>query len=1325
MARDFGELRAYFYELDDVVSGTPVSIDGSAILTDIVPDTVEWTRAASQVGSGRVSLMWNARSRDFAVLGRVCVVEQMVSGYGGMFSRLMSVFLIDEIEPKTNSDGAGILEIRGPGVEHLLTRYAVFDPVGEETIINTTLDENAPGPLSRTLDGAAIAMSNTVKLNSAANIEVTDELRIQDNGGGWHVFEVVAVEPGGATGVVQFVPALGTACSSGNAVSIRRKAVEVADVAGLGVGQKVELTLNSGTHISRIADLNESAKVVTLANGVPSAANSGKAFKAYDYSKPATNDVSQILQHAGDWGATFETGNGTAMGTAHVPKGESAFDLLMSTAERTGEFFRYRVTESNIPTFSIQWRRTPDSSGVTLRMYTATGVYGLSQQLTDESNKNIGAIFSMQKRTTTGMVTRLYPSSGNQKISLKYCSNAALSYATTKGCYVTLSSDIYEPDSVTYSAGADAYGVLTQRETFGDITIDESATFNELRAASDQLLISAIHYLLDMHTRDMYVVEAYVPVTLKPGQSVKIYNSTDAIPTIADNADYVILDISDKTRNGRPVTTMTVSPTMGLKRTAANTFATTIKSVTRSVRRIGGDTTKSTTVIVNPGGDGGGGGGGDGHTHSQYVPVVGGVTLTGNIGAAAGVTIDGVDISAHASNADAHHAAVTVSNTGLSLSGQAVGLRVSSAGGLFIDGDGAAMKLAAPSGLTKTIDGLAIADTLAGDGLQMASKVLKVGLASPSGLTFSGGLLKMGTPGTVSAVSVSGVTVTGHSHDVDASSNPGAATRLLKTDATGYLQLFAAGISTPPDGASGLAVMAPANNWHALKIKQRMGQTAHMLRIEDSGGGALILLTNDGRLESGRPGYVSGVTGWQIAPNGDAEFNNLRVRGELHATTFVADEMHATGGTLLIATATTAGRGTAAGDDSGGTMGALDGVGTSTLFATASYMTGMSYFAVGDIVRVKAMGRTANGQSLHIPDIYLEVTTIGALYDRNMSQGIPGYYKMTCTRRSGAFTGYKVPPGSAIVKWTGTSSANTPPVEHSAYKGQMLLTSDLSQSPYVDVFTVDATRLRGNKAGASWPGSGDIRTPPGIKPRVRLGNLDGVLGLPEQWGLAAGTDLSDTSLSAKYFVASNLGFKMQNINIEMYNGGQRSIDISTNGLEFTATDSGIYFEGSRVIRWKTSGGTTVGGIGVMTNGSQRYMSIGLDFPTPQELMDFGIGLMFDKTLSWGDPLNAIEIWGGGRINLDATNVYAGGRFWAGETKTGKLSSTGGLILGNTNHATTQPDTGIVRLAMRTQYASQYPPSGFADLYIEHSMSGDQVLYIRFSNGVTRQLAKSS
>lgn len=40
-------------------------------------------------------------------------------------------------------------------------------------------------------------------------------------------------------------------------------------------------------------------------------------------------------------------------------------------------------------------------------------------------------------------------------------------------------------------------------------------------------------------------------------------------------------------------------------------------------------------------------------------------------------------------------------------------------------------------------------------------------------------------------------------------------------------------------------------------------------------------------------------------------------------------------------------------------------------------------------------------------------------------------------------------------------------------------------------------------------------------------------------------------------------------------------------------------------------------------------------------MDFGIGLMFDKTLSWGNPLNAIEIWGGGRINLGSHQRLCG------------------------------------------------------------------------------------
>ena len=58
-----------------------------------------------------------------------------------------------------------------------------------------------------------------------------------------------------------------------------------------------------------------------------------------------------------------------------------------------------------------------------------------------------------------------------------------------------------------------------------------------------------------------------------------------------------------------------------------------------------------------------------------------------------------------------------------------------------------------------------------------------------------------------------------------------------------------------------------------------------------------------GNLQSGQPGFVSGQLGWQITPQGNAEFNNIWARGELHATVFVKDEVHATGGTFMVATA--------------------------------------------------------------------------------------------------------------------------------------------------------------------------------------------------------------------------------------------------------------------------------------------------------------------------------------------------------------------------------------------------------------------------------------
>ena len=51
--------------------------------------------------------------------------------------------------------------------------------------------------------------------------------------------------------------------------------------------------------------------------------------------------------------------------------------------------------------------------------------------------------------------------------------------------------------------------------------------------------------------------------------------------------------------------------------------------------------------------------------------------------------------------------------------------------------------------------------------------------------------------------------------------------------------------------------------------------------------------------------YASGVSGWRIDGNGDAEFRNCVVRGQLHTSIFVKDQIHATNGQLLVTDAAT------------------------------------------------------------------------------------------------------------------------------------------------------------------------------------------------------------------------------------------------------------------------------------------------------------------------------------------------------------------------------------------------------------------------------------
>lgn len=363
---------------------------------------------------------------------------------------------------------------------------------------------------------------------------------------------------------------------------------------------------------------------------------------------------------------------------------------------------------------------------------------------------------------------------------------------------------------------------------------------------------------------------------------------------------------------------------------------------------------------------------------------------------------------------------------------------------------------------------------------------------------------------------------------------PGAAISVLRTDANGGIQLDTnlfyvdgannwIGVNRTPSGAT-LDLIASANADHTQRIKMKSGQTARLWRIEDLSGNELIVLDSVGNLQSGSPGFVSGLTGWQITPQGNAEFNNIWARGELHATVFVKDEVHATGGTLLVATAGTLHddaviSSSAVDDDTLVVYSTAAGVGAGVplqVVTTSGTFVGNElhvswignfinvndppsgpgfYFQPGDIVRSKT--EVATG----VTDFWLEV---------NSAVQNSGYATYSVVKRSG--TDGTLPKGAALVSYGKEGD------------GRIMLTSDLNYAPYIDVFTVGPNVWTGN-AGA-------------IVPRMRMGRLDGI-GLPgvsgvTQYGMIAGKDLSDAN--SGYLIASNLQFSLYKVDIRLNNG---------------------------------------------------------------------------------------------------------------------------------------------------------------------------------------------
>jgi len=310
---------------------------------------------------------------------------------------------------------------------------------------------------------------------------------------------------------------------------------------------------------------------------------------------------------------------------------------------------------------------------------------------------------------------------------------------------------------------------------------------------------------------------------------------------------------------------------------------------------------------------------------------------------------------------------------------------------------------------------------------------------------------------------------------------------------------------TPPDTEptyrGALTVKPGAVTDKGLVIQGLENQNAYYLQILDHTGNDLILMSLDGDLESGNPGFVSGLTGWQIAHTGDAEFNDIWCRGEFHCSIFVADEMVSHNGTDIFRTSFKMAPAVSEGDNT--LPAALDD--SFTLVVQASWDTGLCYVANNDLLRLKFMARDEAGTGLDLWDLYLEVNGVpSSNSDRDLTEGNPGTYDVNCVWRKGGVATLAIPQGASGVVWCKVDQV-------SGYTGAILITSDLQYAPYLDIFTVDNTKT------GSWGPSYD---PPTITPRVRLGNLNGVLGLSEEWGIAASTDLSNASID-NYLILSD------------------------------------------------------------------------------------------------------------------------------------------------------------------------------------------------------------
>lgn len=253
------------------------------------------------------------------------------------------------------------------------------------------------------------------------------------------------------------------------------------------------------------------------------------------------------------------------------------------------------------------------------------------------------------------------------------------------------------------------------------------------------------------------------------------------------------------------------------------------------------------------------------------------------------------------------------------------------------------------------------------------------------------------------------------------------------------------------------------------------------------------------------------------------QLDDLWVRGTMHVYELLIQQIRATNGSIFVSSVGKV-----------KTVSSLGG--TSYRIQTDDQMA--HGFLVNDLIRAQRV--KWNG------------TQFAGVYQSNMQvTAVANLYQFDATLVSG---------NAPAVGYEFVRLGNT---TNSARRGSIYLTADDASAPFIDIINDVDSFSDWNTAAVS---------------KMRIGKLDGITGGSNEYGFIAGA--GGYSNSVKYIKASNLGVRLNNVDLQLWNAGTQRVNIDNLGSNVWFKDA----SGNTKLSWNGSTLTVVGSI-TITGGS--------------------------------------------------------------------------------------------------------------------------------------------